>query len=97
MNGLLTLDEFRVVRDEMALASMLERGDKLFHASEKAWAESRVYKKRMDAASKRERPLIEADYDKAMRTWGECEAEIGAIERDARFVAWKAKQLAETA
>lgn len=83
--GLLTCEQFRAIRDEMALASMLDRGNDAFHASEAALTEARALRRRMQAASKRDRALIEDDYNKAMARWAAAEAEMCDILNDQRY------------
>lgn len=90
--GLLTCEQFRTVRDEIALESMLERGNDLYHQSDAAWTESRALKKRMEAMDKHKRQAIEADYNAAMKRWAKTEADMGTILNDERYKQWAANR-----
>jgi len=58
--GLLTCEQFIEARDTIALASMLERGEKLFNDREDAWLEVRRLRKEL---SKHPAPKSGLQYD----------------------------------
>ncbi len=86
----MNLHEFRNYRDSHALASMLERGRKLETDSANYWQDAQGLRKQVQRNPGKAH-LVE-EYDAAMRAWAECESEIGNIERDPRYLAWRELQ-----
>jgi hypothetical protein len=91
---LLTCEQFRVARDEMATKRMTKRGADLWDEAEAKLMEARVLRKRADRSdtTKQKRELLMHEYDGLMREWGEMDAELGAIFRDQRYIEWAASQ-----
>lgn len=84
--SLMTRKEFIAYRDKHALEQMVDRKfDYEGKAAEKLTKAKRLRKK-MKAANSRDRDLIEADYNQAMKEWAAYETGIGSIERDARYI-----------
>lgn len=92
MTGLLTCEQFRAARDEMALDRMLKRGAELWEQADAKLMEARALRKRADRSdtTKQKRELLMHEYDALMREWGEMDAELGNILRDKRYLEYSA-------
>lgn len=89
MTGLLTLADFHAIRDQLAVASMLERGRDLEVKADEAFTRARALRKKADSIyppNRQTRELLMHKYDEAMREWATCEAMIGDILNDERYI-----------
>ncbi len=86
----MNLHEFREYRDSFALDAMLKRGGELEVKADNHWQQAQALRRQIQRNPKKTH-LVE-DYDAAMRAWAECESEIGNIERDPRYLAWRELQ-----
>lgn len=87
------MTHFTEIRDAFALASMLERKEKLETDSAGALAQARALRTKLRYTPKgAARDRVEEDYDLKMREWAYYEAQLGNILRDARYIAYVAKQ-----
>lgn len=87
--SLMTRKEFIRYRDDHALDEMRKRKTKYEKEAAEKLAEAYYYRDEMDKAySKRDKDLLEIEYDVKMREWAILETGIGSIERDARYIRW---------
>lgn len=109
MTGLLTPADFRAARDQIALASMLERLRMLEPLCKDLAREYRGLRRLLLAATDRNviDGLTYELYNKPSGEyggaggiawqWARCDAEIGDIERDERYIRHNAKENVEAA